>query len=220
MRVGSRVRFPFLQSLTLSNVALTVYPSAMERPGALEQLALHNVDIVDGSLPDLGSWEHLRVLRVVGKSAAEMDEHMRAMLEACEGVEELHYEAVDMSSRPSIFDEDENGDGPPPCPALRRLCLAGFDANPHTLLSLADACPNLTDLAVLGRMVRVPQDEWTTFVQSGRLAGLQRLVVPAGQNKPPFTFWEPHQRDELRNACHSRGVSLAVGALSKSPDLD
>ena len=213
-------RFPFLQSLTLSNVALTVYPSAMERPGALEQLALHNVDIVDGSLPDLGSWEHLRVLRVVGKSAAEMDEHMRAMLEACEGVEELHYEAVDMSSRPSIFDEDENGDGPPPCPALLQLCLAGFDANPHTLLSLADACPNLTDLAVLGRMVRVPQDEWTTFVQSGRLADLQRLVVPAGQNKPPFIFWEPHQRDELRDACRSRGVSLAVGALSKGPDLD
>ena len=145
---------------------------------------------------------------------------MGALARECEGVEELHYEAVDMSSRPSIFDEDENGDGPPPCPALRRLCLAGFDANPHTLLSLADACPNLTDLAVLGGMVRVPQDEWTTFVQSGRLPDLQRLVVPAGQNKPPFTFWEPHQRDELRDACRSRGVSLAVGALSKGPDLD
>ena len=211
-------RFPFLRSLTLSNVSLTIYPSVMDRPGTLERLALNNVDIVDGSLPDLcqGAWEHLRVLRVVGKSTVEMDEHMRAMLEVCEGIEELHYEAVDMSAHPSIFDDD----APTPCPSLRRLCLSGFDANPHTLQAFVQACPDLVDLAVLGRMVRIPPEDWTAFVKSGALGRLRRLVAPAGTNKPPFTFWLPHQEDQLRDACRARGIALAVGAALGDCDTD
>ena len=209
-------RFPFLRSLTLSNVALTVYPPSMDRPGQLEQLALNNVDIADGFLPDLcqGSWEHLRVLRVVGKSTAEMDEHMRSMLEVCEGVEELHYEASDMSAHPSVFDDD----APPPCPALRTLRLAGFDATPATLRAVAQACPQLEELAVQGRMVRVPTEDWTAFVRAGALPKMRRLVAPTGTNKPPFASWLPHQCDELRDACRARGIALAVGAASSDPD--
>ena len=67
-------------------------------------------------------------------------------------------------------------------------------------------------------MVRVREDEWAAFVKSGALGSLRRLVAPAGTNRPPWTFWSSRQRDELRDACRSRGVSLAVGSVSD--DLD
>ncbi|KAH9944527.1 uncharacterized protein BXZ73DRAFT_39675 [Epithele typhae] len=203
-------RFPFLQNLTLSNVTLSVHPSMMDRPGALESLALNNVEIADGSLlPDLqGAWDRLRSLRVVGKASDEMDENVRAMLEVCEGLEELHYESVEMSSHPSLFDDDE----PVPLPGLQRLCLAGFDANPHTLDAIASACPALTHLAVLGRMVRVSPELWRAFLKSGAVPHLQQLVSPAGTMAPPFTYWTLAQTQELRDACRARGVGLAVGS--------
>ncbi|KAI0735343.1 hypothetical protein C8Q76DRAFT_279405 [Earliella scabrosa] len=211
-------RFPYLRTLTLSNVALTVHPPSMDRPGQLSHLVLNNVEVVDGLLHELsqGSWETLRVLKVVGRSTAEMDEHMRAMLEVCENLEEFHYEAVDMSSHPSIFDDEE----PIPCESLRKLFIAGFDVNPGTLRAIAQTCPQLMELAVLGRIIRMPPEEWTSFVQSGALPCLQRLVAPAGTNRPPFTFWSPSQQDDLRAACKSRSVILASGAFMKDGLID
>ncbi|KAI0757161.1 hypothetical protein C8Q80DRAFT_1132281 [Daedaleopsis nitida] len=212
-------RFPYLRSLTLSNVALTVYPPSMDRPGELSDLTLNNVEIVDGLLPDLcqGSWESLRALTVVGKSTVEMDEHIRSMLELCENLEELHYEAVDMSSHPSIFDDDE----PIPCESLQKLCMSGFDANPQTLHVIAQACPKLVDVAVLGRMIRIRPEEWCMFINSGALPCLQRLVAPAGTNMPPFTFWSSSQQDELQGACRSRKIVLeSSGLMTKALCVD
>ncbi|KAI0762827.1 hypothetical protein C8Q74DRAFT_1319183 [Fomes fomentarius] len=199
-------RFPQLRSLTLSNIALTIHPPSVDHPGELSHLTLNNVEVVDGFIPDLchGSWRSLRVLKVVGKSTVEMDEHIRSMFELCENLEELHYEAVDSSIHPSIFDDDELM----PCERLRRLFMSGFDANPQTLRAIAHACPNLVDLAVIGRIIRVPPEEWSSFIASGALPCLQRLVAPAGTNKPPFTFWSSRQRDELQIACKYRNIHL------------
>ncbi|RPD81833.1 hypothetical protein L226DRAFT_607076 [Lentinus tigrinus ALCF2SS1-7] len=202
-------RFPFLRSLTLSNVALAVYPQSMDHPGMLSHLTLNNVQLVYGALPDLcqGSWETLRVLKLVGKSTVELDDEVRSMLELCENLEELHYEAVDRSSHPSIFDDE-----PPTCESLQKLSISGFDVNPLTLEAIAHSCPKLTELAVCGRIIRIPSERWAAFVNSGALPCLQRLIAPAGTNIPPFMYWSSDQHDELRDACKSRGISLFSGA--------
>ncbi|KAJ8456975.1 hypothetical protein ONZ51_g11806 [Trametes cubensis] len=199
-------RFPNLRSLTLSNVLLTIIPSMMDRPSGLTHLTLNNVDLDVGFLPDIcqGSWETLRDLRVVGGNAVELDDGIRSMLEMCENIETLHYEAPDLCSHASVFDDE-----PPPCPSLRRLYLSGFDANPQTLQAIIQACPQLEDLAVLGRVVRISPEQWASFVTSGALPSLRRLVAPSGTNQPPFTFWSSSERKELYDACHAKGVELA-----------
>ncbi|EJF66550.1 hypothetical protein DICSQDRAFT_95047 [Dichomitus squalens LYAD-421 SS1] len=203
-------RFPHLRQLTLSNLALTIHPPTLERPSVMTRLTLSNVDIVDGFLPDLCSaaWDSLRVLKVVGKSAVDMDDHIISMLEACPGLEELHYAATDMSTQPSIFDEEA-----PTCPNLQILSVSGFDVNPQTLDAIARACPKLAELAILGRIIRIAPDEWTLYVQSAKLPCLRRLVTPAGTNLPPFTFWSPDQRGALQHACQSRGIQLGSGTV-------
>ena len=207
-------RFPHLRQLTLSNVALTIHPPTLERPGSLTRLTLNNVDIVDGFLPDLcpAAWDTLRVLKVVGKSAPEMDDHVLPVLELCHGLQEFYYAAEDTSIHPSIFDEDA-----PTCPNLQTLRLSGFDVNPQTLHAIAEACPKLVDLAVLGRITRIPPGEWTAYVQSGKLPCLRRLVTPAGTNLPPFTFWSHDQYAALQGACRSRGIDMACRAVTTDP---
>ena len=210
-------RFPFLRNLTLSNVALTVYPPSMDHQGALSHLTLNNVQLVDGALPDIcqGSWESLRVFKVVGKSTVELDDEVRSMLELCENLEELHYEAVDRSSHASIFDDE-----PPTCESLQKLSISGFDVSPLTLEAIAQSCPKLVELAVCGRITRIPFDRWAAFVKSGTLPCLQRLVAPAGTNIPPFMFWSSDQHHELHDACKSRGITLFSGAMLSERCMD
>ncbi|KAI0651690.1 hypothetical protein C8Q79DRAFT_934503 [Trametes meyenii] len=199
-------RFPNLRSLTLSNVLLTIIPSMMDRPAGLTHLTLNNVDIELGFLPDIcqGSWETLQNFRVVGGNAVEMEDGVLSMLEVCENIGTLHYEAPDLSGRPSVFDGE-----PPSCPNLQRLCLAGFDANFHTLQGIAQACPKIQDLAVLGRVARISPEEWAAFVSSSSMPALRRLVAPAGTNHPPFSFWSSHERETLQDVCDKKGVTLA-----------
>ena len=203
-------RFPSLRALTLSNVALTIYPPTSERPGTLSHLALNNVDIIDGFLPDLcqGAWETLRVLKVVGTSTVDLDDHILSMLDVCHNLQELHYAAVDKSIHPSIFDNEET----PTSPNLQALHVSGFDVNPQTLHAIAQTFPNLVDFTLLGRIIRIPPEEWNWFVQSGKLPHLRRLVTPAGTNVPPFTFWSADQSAALQDTCRSRGIDLACGA--------
>nr|VWP00593.1 Asparagine synthase (Glutamine-hydrolyzing) [Ganoderma boninense] len=202
-------RFPYLRTLTLSNVALTIYPSASECPGTLSHLTLNNVDIIDGVLPDLcqGASETLRVLKVVGTSTVHLDDHILSMLEFCHNLQELHYTAVDKYIHPSIFDSEDT----PTSPNLQALHMSGFDVNPQTLHAIAQVFPNLVDFAVLGRIIRVPPEEWKLFVESGKLPHLRRLVTTAGTNVPPFAFWTLDQITPLQDACRSYGVDLDCG---------
>ncbi|KAI8995477.1 hypothetical protein BD414DRAFT_435376 [Trametes punicea] len=205
-------RFPNLRSLTLSNVLLTIIPPMMDRPPSLTHLTLINVDVELGFLPDLcqGSWETLRVLKVIVGNALEMDDGIRSMLETCENIETLHYEAPDVSGHPSFFDDE-----PPSCPILRRLCLSGCDVNPRTLQAIAQACPNLEELAIAGRVVRIFPEEWASFLRSDALPSLQRLLVPCGTNQPPFAFWSSGEQQKLSDVCNTRGIMLA-GLSSKN----
>ncbi|KAI0361800.1 hypothetical protein OH77DRAFT_465018 [Trametes cingulata] len=200
-------RFPNLRSLTLSNLLLTVVPSMMDRPARITHLTLNNVDVEFGFLPDIchGSWDALRDLRVIRGSAVNNHDDIRPMLEMCENIATLHLEAFDVLYYPCIFDEDE----PPLCPNLRKLCVSSFDANAQTLRAIAQACPQLQDLAVLGRIVRVSPEEWGSFVSSRMSPFLQRLTVPAGTNQPPFAFWSSDEQEELRKVCEGRSITLA-----------
>ncbi|KAL7285653.1 hypothetical protein ACG7TL_000758 [Trametes sanguinea] len=204
-------RFPNLRSLTLSNVALTVIPAMMDRPSCLTHLTLNNVDLEVGFLPDLchGSWEALRVLAVIGGNGIDMEDGIRSLLEFCENIETLRYEASYRGGHLSIFDDE-----PPPCPSLRNLHLSGFDANPQTLQAIAQTCPNLENLAVLGRTVRITLEEWASFISSTTLPRLRRLVAPSGTNLPPFTFWSSGEQQGLLDVCDAKGIALN-SSLSK-----
>ncbi|KAI0639243.1 hypothetical protein C8Q77DRAFT_1163570 [Trametes polyzona] len=200
-------RFPNLRSLTLSNVLLTIIPSMMDRPAGLTRLTLDNVDVEFGFLPDIcqGSWETLRELRVIRGNAVELEDGIRSMLELCENLETLHCEGLDLLYHASIFDEEQ----PPPCPNLRKLCISSFDTSPNALQAIARSCPQLEELRVLGRIIRISPSEWASFVTSKRLPSLRRLVPPSGTNQPPFTFWSATEQEGLREACDAQGVTLA-----------
>ncbi|KAI0374330.1 hypothetical protein BV20DRAFT_936053 [Pilatotrama ljubarskyi] len=211
-------RFPNLRSLTLSNLLLTVIPSMMDRPAGLTHLTLNNVDVEAGSLPDIcqGSWDTLRDLRIIRGTTVKMRDDIRSMLEMCESIETLLLDAYDLLYHPCIFDEDE----PPLCPSLRKLCISGFDASAHTLRAIAQACPQLQDLAVLGRIVRISLDEWASFVSSRTSSSLQRLIVPAGTHRPPFTFWSSDEQVGLLKVCDGQAVTLANLTCQNSPLAD
>ncbi|KAI0778021.1 hypothetical protein BD413DRAFT_608692 [Trametes elegans] len=205
-------RFPNLRTLTLSNVLLAIIPPMMDRPSGLTHLTLNNVDIDLGVLPDIchGSWATLRQLEVIGGNAVEQDDGIRAMLDVCANIETFHYEAPDAFSHLPVFDEE-----PPSCPSLRKLCISGLDATSRTLQAIAQCCPKLEDLAVLGRVHRIPLEEWASYIASDALPFLRRLIVPAGTNHPPFTFWSPAEHEGLLEVCDARGIAL-VDLTSKS----
>lgn len=211
-------RFPNLRRLTLRNVLLTVIPSMMDRPSGLTHLTLDSVDIDVGFLPDIcqGSWKTLRELRVIRGNVVEMEDGVRSMLELCENLEILHCEGHDLLYRPSVFDDDE----PLPPLSLRKLGLSGFDVNPRTLQAIAQACPKLEDLAILGRILHISPDDWTSFVSSGGLSSLQRLISPSGTNHPPFEWWSSAEREQLKSACDGRGIVLATLTHKKDPLAD
>ncbi|KAH9857935.1 hypothetical protein C2E23DRAFT_154527 [Lenzites betulinus] len=211
-------RFPNLRSLTLSNVLLTIVPSMMDRPAGLTHLTLDNVDVDVGFLPDIcqGSWETLRELRLIRGNVVDIEDGVRSMLETCENLETLYCEGHELLYHVTVFDEDEP---PPPCPNLRKLCLSGFDIHPGTLGAIAEACPAVEELAVLGRVVRVLPDQWTAFLSSGRLKSLRRLLPPPGTRVPPFEFWCPSEREQLHEVCNAKGISLADWAHKTSQSL-
>lgn len=190
----------------------------MDRPSGLTHLTLDSVDIDVGFLPDIcqGSWETLRELRIIRGTAVEMEDDVRAMLELCENLELLHCEGSDMLHAPSVFDDEE----PLPSLNLRKLCLSSFDANPETLRVIAQACPKLEDLAILGRILRVSPDDWTSFISSGGLPSLRRLISPSGTNRPPFKWWSSDEREKLRRTCEARGIALASLAHKNDPLAD
>ncbi|KAI0824186.1 hypothetical protein BC628DRAFT_1538972 [Trametes gibbosa] len=211
-------RFPNLRRLTLRNILLTIVPSTIDRPAGLTHLTLDNVGVDVGFLPDIcqGSWETLRELRVIRGNAVDIEDGVRSMLEMCENIETLYCEGHELLYHMSVFDDEE----PLACPKLRKLCLSGFDVNSETLQAIAQACPELEELAMLGRLVRVSSDQWTSFLSSGRLKCLRRLFSPSGTNVPPFTFWSSGEREQLLKVCGAQGVAIADLTSKASSPVD
>ncbi|EMD41738.1 hypothetical protein CERSUDRAFT_79376 [Gelatoporia subvermispora B] len=198
-------RFPRLRQLRLSDVQLTIIPSLMPCPTRLTSLTLHNVDIADGVLSDLchEAWDSLRVLTVTTKCPEAMDEHVRSLLDVCENLDTLQYDACETPGVEAFTDTE-----PSAGISLRELRLSGFDITPQSLASIGRICKGLRELSVAGRLVRVTPEDWATFLASGALPALQRLATPAGTCRPPFAHWSQGMGQQVQDACAARNVAL------------
>lgn len=202
-------RFTKLRTLRLSSLQLAVLQPAMPYSLRISNLALADVTVSMGFLQNLcfESWDHVRNLSIISKNTRESDDFVRELLECCENLESLRYEASRSGAHGDIFEEDL------PLASLRRLRLVDIDINPQTLVLLSQACRNLERLSVLGRKVRLTANDWSSFIRSGSLSSLQTLKTSAGTYEPMagFSRWSPDAVQSLSASCASRNVSLVCG---------
>lgn len=200
-------KFPNLRKLKLSNLELDILYPPMLYDLEVEELHLDQVDITSGHLPHIfyESWSSLRHLSVIARTASEYDEHMRLTLGCCgSNLESLHYEVVDARSEHILFDHDSTL-----LPSLRHLRLSGVDVHSQTLSIIQQTCPNLEDLFVIGRVVRVTSYDWTSFLNSGALPSLRHLSTPWGTYHPPFTPWSQETGKLVLDASAARKIKLS-----------
>lgn len=90
---------------------------------------------------------------------------------------------------------------------LRSLHLDGHFIEQDFLETLAQY-PSLEELVVSGRSVRISSEEWAHLITSGGLPNLQRLQLPGGTSRPPYTRWAPEEVNDLQQHCSSRRIHL------------
>jgi hypothetical protein len=207
-------KFPNLRKLKLSNLEIDIAYPPMSYDLEVTDLHLDNVDITSGYLPHLfhESWSSLLHLSVIAKTALDLDEHLRLTLDCCgPGLETLHYEVVDARSDHILFDDPFTM-----LPSLQHLCLCGIDIQPHTLSVIQEICPNLEDLSVTGRVVRVSPNDWALFLSSGALPSLRHLSIPWGTYYPPFVRWSQETCKSVLDATAIRKIQLSCPLTTPS----
>ncbi|TFK40966.1 hypothetical protein BDQ12DRAFT_678664 [Crucibulum laeve] len=197
-------RFSSLNKLHLRHIELDVIFSSPSCTPPIADLILDNVNIISGYLLSILPVPPTTCcLRISTKSAAECDEHVALILEAC-SVESLEYEVQEDSTAENCIFDTITVD----CPSLRSLHLNGVRIDSNTLLSISLRCMNLEELVVFGRMVHITAGEWVQFMNVGSLSSLKRLGLPEGICCPPFKAWEPAIANTLTEASVSQQLIL------------
>lgn len=205
------IAFRFARSLrTLRLTSLHLSLAEPDVPYALRvgSLILEDVVVDSGSIQDLchESWSHLHQLSISSgiSHAHSLDQLALPLLECCEHLESLRYEAC-TGAHGELFEE-----GLPGFSSLRNLCLYDINVNPQTLALLAQTCRSLVQLSVLGRTVRLAAQDWAELLHSGGLPSLRSLETSSGRNIPPSGFlrWSKETCSELQSTCTARGVKL------------
>jgi hypothetical protein len=203
-------RFTKLRTLRLTNLQLAVAEPSMPYAMRINNLIFHNIIVAFGSIQNLcnESWESVRNLSVTTRDPQMSDDFVRDLLECCENLESLRYEASCSGAHGDLFDDDL------PIGSLRKLRLFDVDINPQTLAILAQTCTKLERLSVLGRSVRLGAQDWIGFVRSGALPSLKELKTSAGCYAPAhgFSRWTDDVKEQLTNSCATRNIDLCCGA--------
>ncbi|KAJ3551373.1 hypothetical protein NM688_g4743 [Phlebia brevispora] len=199
-------RFVGLRELKLTHLQLSISDPPLPYALPIMNLILDNVSLAHGSIQHLchESWDAVRSLSVSLKIEEHPDVIVRELLECCTNLECLRYESCDGGAHGDIFADDA------PLTSLRTLVLADIDINPQVLLMLNQACQSMEQLSVLGRAVRLKQQEWANILHSGAFPSLRRLCIPCGSNEPPFGFstWSEDAKKLVSDSCNFRGVML------------
>ncbi|KIP12622.1 hypothetical protein PHLGIDRAFT_32865 [Phlebiopsis gigantea 11061_1 CR5-6] len=197
-----------LRSLRLTNLHLSLADSAIPYGMRVHSLTLEEVSVDAGFIDDLlhESWEHLKHLDISSSTPQTSDDMVASLLECCENLESLSYEGCGGATHGEFLEEDLPG-----LTALKQLRLYDIDINEQSLALVAQTCRGLTELSVLGRMLRLPAQGWVQFLKSGALPALRVLQTPPGNNQPPAGFfrWPQQTCNDLRSACDARGVCLS-----------
>ncbi|KAI0702489.1 hypothetical protein BC835DRAFT_75510 [Cytidiella melzeri] len=169
-------------------------------------LIFHNVTVALGSIQNLcnDSWESVKDLSITARGGEASDDFARDLLECCESIQSLHYEASSAGARGDLFDDDL------PIGSLRKLRLYDVDINPQSLSILGQTCRNLERLSVLGRSLRLCAQDWIEFIDSGALPSLKVLKTSAGCYEPAFGFsrWTEDVREQLSSSCATRNIDF------------
>ena len=196
-----------LRTLRLTDLHLDVTPSDIPLPLRVQSLILENVSVESGSIEDLHleSWASLRHLSISSSSPQSSESLALPLLECCEHLESLSYEACGGTAHGELFEQDL-----PTFPTLRELRLFDVDLNPQTLTFLTGACRHLVQLSVLGRAPQLSGQDWMDLLQSGALPSLRVLETSSGRNQPPSGFrrWPEETCHQLRSVCATRNITL------------
>ncbi|KAI0815274.1 hypothetical protein BC629DRAFT_856688 [Irpex lacteus] len=203
-------RFSKLRTLRFTNLQLALAEPTMPYVLRINTLILNNVTLAFGSIQDLcnESWESVRYLGVTTRDRQTSDELVRDLLECCENLETLRYEASCAGAHGDLFEENM------PIGRLRKLKLFDVNINPQTLSFLGQSCSNLECLSVLGRSVRLHAQDWIRFISSGALPSLKVLKTAAGCYEPASGFlrWSDEVREQLLSSCATRSIDLCCSA--------
>lgn len=196
-----------LRTLRLTHLHLDVTPSDMPSPLRVQKLILEDVSMESGSIEDLsfGSWASLRHLSISSSSPQSVQDLALPLLECCEQLESLNYEACGVAADGELFEQDL-----PALSTIRDLRLFDVDINLQTLSFIARACCALVQLSVLGRAPQLNGQDWIELLQSGVLPSLCVLQTSSGHNQPPSGFrrWSEETCCQLKSACAARNISL------------
>lgn len=196
-----------LRSLRLTQLHLSISEADIPYAIRVQNLTLDGVSIESGFVQDLlhESWTHLRHLSISSATPATAEDIAIPLLECCENLESLRYEACVGGIHGELFEESTS------LTALRKLRLYDIDVNPQTLASLSQTCGGLAQISVLGRTVRLTAQDWVQLIQSSAMPSLRVLKTSSGCPQSPSGFlrWTEESCDELRSACATRGISLS-----------
>ncbi|GJE85978.1 hypothetical protein PsYK624_020580 [Phanerochaete sordida] len=197
-----------LKTLRLTHIHLDIMPSDMPSPLRLRSLTLDDISVEAGSIEDLlyESWAPLRHLSISSSSPQSREELLLPLLECCEKLESLSYEACGVSTHGDIFEQDL-----PALSLIQELRLFDVDLNPQTLAVISRSCRALVKLSVLGRAPQLNVKDWIELLRSGALPSLRILQTCSGHNQPPTGFcrWSEETCHELRSACAARNIAVA-----------
>ncbi|KAI0348691.1 hypothetical protein BDW22DRAFT_1366651 [Trametopsis cervina] len=203
-------RFTKLRTLRLTNLQLDVAEPSIPYALRINTLFLNDVTVPFGSIQNLchESWQAVRNVIITTKSTESSDEFVRDLLECCENLESVRYEACCAGAHGDIFEEDL------PLTSLRKLSLFDIDVHPQTLAVIGRTCTKLERLSILGRSVRLTSQDWNTFISSGALPALKVLKTAAGSYQPAsgFSRWSGTSQHQLVASCAARKIDLQSGA--------
>jgi len=206
---GIAFRFTRLRTLRLTNIQLTIAEPSIPYALRINTLIFDDVSLPFGSIQNLchESWESVRNLTITTANTQNSDDFVRDLLECCENLESLRYEACCSGAHGDIFEEDL------PIASLRNLRLFDVDVNPQTLAVLNQTCRKLESLSVLGRSVRLTAQDWVTFIRSTALPSLRVLETAAGCYEPTtgFSRWPEDVHRQLASSCAARNINLSCG---------
>jgi len=201
-------RFPNLKTLKLTDLEVDISPVLVPSPLEMDELVLENVNIISGFLSHLiPEGSTLGRLYVTASSGCEYDEHIRMVLYSS-SVHTLEYEVQKASPSDGSFLEPVGMPSPRALLQLRRLELHGLHVDNGVLVSVGRWCPEIEELVVSGRLVCLTAEDWKTYLTSGALSSLRRLMLTWGTNHPPYQPWCANAVELLTQATSLRRIEL------------
>jgi hypothetical protein len=203
-----RFRFPKLKKLAFTNLEMDIDPIATCQSLQMDELVLNNVSIVGGNLSYLvPEGSVIERLYINASSACEHDEHIRMILHSsC--IRSLEYEVQKSSPSDGSFLEAE-GESELGALGLRRLEMRGLSVDNGVLAAVQRCCPDIEELAVFGRSVRLTPEDWVRCFVSGGLSSLRRLALTHGTNYPPYRAWCAKAVELVTDATRARCVHFS-----------